>query len=158
MDVRLNDPFDTMLQHYRGLLYTLCSRYRRRGLEAEDLLQEAAIALWRDSERLLSLPAVQQAAMVWKIARNAMIDHVRRSPESDPLPEDTERVDDSDRALLHDLHECIALLPEPDQTIVTMQLQGYSYQEIGEQLGMTEKNVSVRLVRAKERLRTAMTE
>ena len=37
-----------------------------------------------------------------------------------------------------------------------MQLEGYSYEEIGKQLEMTEKNVSVRLVRAKERLRKAM--
>jgi len=150
------DPFDTLLHRYRGLLYTLCSRYHRRGLETEDLLQEAAVALWRDRERLLALPSVQQAAMVWKIARNAMIDQLRKSPESDPLPNETERIADDDRTLLHELHECIALLTEPDRTIVRMQLEGYSYQEIGEQLGMTEKNVSVRLVRTKERLRGMM--
>jgi DNA-directed RNA polymerase specialized sigma24 family protein len=37
-----------------------------------------------------------------------------------------------------------------------MQLEGYSYEEIGNALEMTEKNVSVRLVRTKERLRKAM--
>jgi DNA-directed RNA polymerase specialized sigma24 family protein len=37
-----------------------------------------------------------------------------------------------------------------------MQLEGYSYEEIGNALGMTEKNVSVRLVRAKERLKRRM--
>ena len=55
------------------------------------------------------------------------------------------------------LHERIALLPEPDRTIVTMQLEGYSYEEIGQQLGMTEKNVSVRLVRIKEKIRKEWT-
>ena len=34
-----------------------------------------------------------------------------------------------------------------------MQLEGYSYEEIGAELGMTEKNVSVRLVRIKEKIR-----
>ena len=34
-----------------------------------------------------------------------------------------------------------------------MQLEGYSYEEIGQQVGMSEKNVSVRLVRIKEKIR-----
>jgi DNA-directed RNA polymerase specialized sigma24 family protein len=39
---------------------------------------------------------------------------------------------------------------------VRLQLEGYNYVEIGEQVGMTEKNVSVRLVRIKEKLRKSM--
>jgi DNA-directed RNA polymerase specialized sigma24 family protein len=35
-------------------------------------------------------------------------------------------------------------------------LQGFSYDEIGKKLEMTEKNVSVRLVRAKEKLKKMM--
>ena len=38
-----------------------------------------------------------------------------------------------------------------------MQLEGYSYEEIGEELGISVKNVSVRLVRIKEELRKKMT-
>ena len=34
-----------------------------------------------------------------------------------------------------------------------MQLEGYSYEEIGKALNITEKNVSVKLVRIKEKLR-----
>jgi DNA-directed RNA polymerase specialized sigma24 family protein len=34
-----------------------------------------------------------------------------------------------------------------------MQLEGYSYEEIGKSLEMSEKNASVRLVRVKEKLR-----
>ena len=54
---------------------------------------------------------------------------------------------------MYQLHERIALLQEPDRSIVRLQLEGYSYEEIGQQLGMTEKNVSVRLVRIKEKIR-----
>ena len=38
-----------------------------------------------------------------------------------------------------------------------MKLEGYSYKEIAQELEMTEKNVSVRLVRVKEILRKEMT-
>jgi RNA polymerase sigma-70 factor (ECF subfamily) len=121
----------------------------------DDLLQEATVALWRDRERLLSLSALPQAALIWKIGHNAVIDCLRRVKETEALPENYE-VADEDRSLLRELHERIALLDEPDRSIVRLQLEGYNYVEIGEQVGMTEKNVSVRLVRIKEKLRKSM--
>ena len=144
-----------MLYRHRGLLFSLCRHYSRRGLEIDDLLQEATLALWRDRERLLSLSAVPQAALIWKIGRNKIIDCLRREKETETLPEDYEVVDE-DRSLLRELHERIALLDEPDRTIVRLQLEGYNYVEIGDRVGMTEKNVSVRLVRIKEKLRKSM--
>lgn len=153
--MRTKDPFDELLHRYRGLIFTLCSRFKHRGLDVDDLIQEASIALWRNREKLFSLGSVQQAALTWKIARNAVIDALRRVEETDVLPEGHDIADD-DRSLLHELHEQIGRLEEPDRSIVRMQLEGYSYEEIGNQLEMTEKNVSVRLVRAKEKLRKAM--
>jgi RNA polymerase sigma factor (sigma-70 family) len=76
-----------MLHRYRGLLFTLCSRFRHRGLEVDDLIQEASIALWRNRERLLALGSVQQAALTWKVARNAVIEALRRYEEREALPE-----------------------------------------------------------------------
>ena len=146
------DQFEALLHRYRGMLFSLCRRYCRRGLEVDDLLQEAIVALWRDRERLLSLPAVQQTAMVWKISRNAVIDTLRRVKATETLP-DSYDTPANDSTLLHELHERIALLEEPDHTIVTLQLEGYSYEEIAEQTGLTVKNVSVRLVRVKEKLK-----
>ena len=124
-------------------------------MDIDDLLQEATIALWRNRERLLALGSVQQAALTWKVARNAVIDALRRTEDADALPEGYDERDE-DRSLMDELHEQIAQLEEPDRTIVRMQLEGYSYEEIGQQLEMTEKNVSVRLVRAKEKLRKAL--
>ena len=153
--MRNKDPFEELLHRYRGLIFTLCSRFRHRGLDIDDLIQEASIALWRNRERLLALGSVQQAALTWKIARNAVIDALRRTEDTDSLPEGyDERAEEN--GLLQELPEQIAHLEEPDRTIVRMQLDGYSYEEIGNALEMTEKNVSVRLVRTKERLRKAM--
>jgi RNA polymerase sigma-70 factor (ECF subfamily) len=122
----------------------------------DDLLQEATVALWRDHERLLTLSGISQAALIWKVGRNAVIDCLRRVKETEELPENYEAVEE-DRSLLRELHERIALLDEPDRTIVGMQLEGYSYEEIAAHVGMTEKNVSVRLVRIREKLKKSMT-
>ena len=149
------DPFEELLHRYRGLLFTLCSRFRHRGLETDDLIQEATIALWHNREKLLALGSVQQAALTWKVARNAVIDALRHYEETEILPEYYDEVDE-DRSLMKELHEQIGRLEEPDRSIVRLQLQGFSYDEIGEKLEITEKNVSVRLVRAKEKLKKMM--
>lgn len=143
-----------MLHRYNGLLFTLCRHFSRKGVEADDLLQDASVALWRDNERLLSLSAgPQQAALVWRISRNAMIDTLRRTREYDSLSEEYDSAAD-DRNLMNELHERIELLDEPDRSIVKLQLEGYNYEEIAERTGLTVKNVSVRLVRVKDKLRS----
>ena len=154
--MKTKDPFDELLHRYRGLLFTLCSRFRHRGLDTDDLIQEAAISLWRARERLLALSGPAQAALTWKVARNAVIDALRRIEDSVALPESYDEREE-DNTLVDELHEVISHLDEPDRTIVTMKLEVYSYKEISSQLGLTEKNVSVRLVRVKDKLREEMT-
>lgn len=152
-----HDPFDELLERYRGLIFSLCRRFNHRGLEVEDLVQEATIALWKAHERVLPLPKMQQAALVWRIAHNAVVDSLRRIEDTDALPEEYDEVAEEENPHIRELHEQIALLDEPNRTIVQMQLEGYSYEEIGQKLGLTEKNISVRLVRIKEELRKKMT-
>ena len=133
-----------MLHRHRGLLFSLCRHYSRRGLEVDDLLQEISVALWRDRERLLSLSAVPQAALIWKIGRNKIIDCLRREKETEALPEGYE-IADEERTMIRELHERIALLDEPDRSIVRLQLEGYDYKEIGERLYIGESTVKKQL-------------
>ena len=150
--MRSPEPFDILFHRYRGLIFSLCKRYARRGVEVDDLIQDSTIAIWRVQEKILPLPPIQQAAMVWKIVRNAIIDTLRRTNETEKLPEGFD-IEADDETLIRELHDQIDLLDEPDRTIVRMQLEGFSYEEIGAKVNMTEKNVSVRLVRIKEKLR-----
>lgn len=164
------DSFDILLHKYHGMLYSICRRLSRRGADAEDLLQEVSLALWQNREKLMSIPAgPKQAAWVWRTAYNAAVDVLRRTKPTEPLSDHMEELDAGSRRMsdesvqdysrktqIEELYEQIELLGEPDKTIVKMQLQGYNYKEIGDATGMTEKNVSVRLVRVKERLRQAM--
>ena len=138
---------------YRGLLFSVCRRYARNGLEVDDLLQETTLALWNLREKLFGITvAPKQAAWIWRVARNTCIDLQRHTPPPSPLPDDYDTP--AEDTTLHDtLHELIAQLPEPDRTIVTMHLEGYEYKEIGHRIGMNKNNVGVRLMRIKEKLR-----
>lgn len=123
-------------------------------------------------DKLMGVPAgPRRAAWVWRTARNAVVDTLRSTKMAEPLPDNLDELElrmkgnvqemesvqtYQSQDLINELYEQISHLEEPDQTIVRMQLQGYSYEEIGEAVEMTEKNVSVRLVRIKDKLRKAM--
>ena len=142
-----------MMLRYRGLLFSVCRRHQRDGLEVDDLLQEVSVRLWELREKLLAIePAPKQAVWLWRVARSTCIDLQRRTPSPAPLPEGYDTPDE-DTALHDTLHELIAQLPEPDRTIVTMHLEGYDYTEIGKAVGMTKNNIGVRLMRTKEKLK-----
>ena len=147
------NSFNTLMLRYRGLLFSVCRRYGRRGLDEDDLLQEVLLVLWQRREQMFSITSAPlQAAWVWRVARNACVDLRRRAPESVPLPVGYDMADD-DRALSLSLRELIDLLPEPDRTIITLHLEGYDYREIGRKTGLTKSNVGVRLMRAKDKLK-----
>ena len=79
----------------------------------------------------------------------------RRRPDSVPLSininlfEDT----DEDTKQIAQLYKRINLLQKFDKAIVLLWLESLSYEEIGDVLGISAKNVSVRLVRIKEQLK-----
>ena len=152
--VKHQDTFSEVILRYRGLLFSVCRRYSRDGLEVDDLLQETMLALWNLREQLFSITLVpRQAAWIWRVARSTCID-LRRKRNNNPilLPDDYDAP--AEDTSLHDtLHELIAQLPEPDHTIVTMHLEGYEYKEIGRKTGMTKNHVGIRLMRIKEKLR-----
>ena len=114
----------------------------------------------KDAERVYDMLGVKFDSYAGESFYNdkmqPIIDDLRRTPLNDPLPEGYEQEED-DRSKVQALHERIAMLPEPDRSVVAMQLEGYSYDEIAKALGMTVKNVSVRLVRIKEKIRKEWT-
>lgn len=151
-----NEGFNGVVLRHKGLLFAVCRRYARRGLEEEDLLQEVLVVLWERREQLMSIASTrQQASWMWRVARSTCVDLLRKEPPSYPVPENFDAPEE-DTSLHRDLRELIALLPEPDRSIVTLHLEGYEYKEIGKKLGMTKDNVGIRLMRIKERLKKEM--
>ena len=118
-------------------------------------MQDISIALWRQRERMWGIPeGVKRASWIWRVATNAAIDTLRRTTAHEALDEEAAAsIREEDHTLVDALYEQIALLDEPDQSLIRLQLAGYSYEEIAKKTGMSEKNVSVRLVRAREKLR-----
>jgi RNA polymerase sigma-70 factor (ECF subfamily) len=150
--------FDEILGEYGPSLGRLAGSYVRDSAEREDLVQEIALALWQ------ALPTFRGEAsertFVFRIAHNRALAHCarRRIVGTEPDEGIVDGAVDPERALAahqegRRLFEAIERLPLAFAQVVTLSLEGLSYAEIADVLGISESNVGVRLTRARELLR-----
>lgn len=156
----LEQWFDEVLQKYGAALNRLAATYARESREREDLLQEIVFAIWRALSRFRGESS--ERTFVFRIAHNRAITHVaQRRPAMVAADDELEVVDirpDPERAFSAQqegrrLLDAIRSLPLAYAQVVTLTLEGMSYSEVGEVLGISEANVGVRLTRSREMLR-----
>ncbi|MEZ4384173.1 MAG: sigma-70 family RNA polymerase sigma factor [Nannocystaceae bacterium] len=148
---------EVLEEHGPGLSRIAASHARGRS-EREDLEQDISLALWQ------ALPAFRGESslrtFVYRVARYCCYRILRRRGRLD-VDEYTDEVGDPSacieswmaRADEHaQLERALARLPEGPRSTLALRLEGKSYAEIAGILGISERNVSVRLVRARERI------
>lgn len=152
----LEKEFTTMVHEHKDTIYMVCYMFSKDNAEVEDLYQEILINLWR------SLPQFERRSSVktwiWRISLNTCIsiDRKKRRRSKLPLEMDIDLYNDTDRDTkqIKMLHERINRLGPFDRAIILLWLENMSYEEIGAIVGISGKNVSVRLYRIKEQLKT----
>lgn len=134
--------------YYKGRL----ARIERSATEAEDLVQEALIAI--HVQRHTYDPAEPLTPWVHAIARYKLIDHLRRTRASmaDVPLEDAGQVLAQDDYVsaesAYDLHRLLKQLPEKmRRTIQYVKLDGLSVAEAASRCGMSESAVKVNVHR-----------
>jgi RNA polymerase sigma factor (sigma-70 family) len=151
--------FEHIVHAYGEALVRLAWGYTDNVPDHDDLLQDILVAIWRALSRFRGDSS--ERTFVFRVAHNRAITFVsrRRVHESldehagiaDPRPGPDEEVD---RAAQHArLTAAVRTLPPALRETVTLRLEGCSIAEIAAVLNVTENNVSVRLNRARDRLR-----
>ena len=133
----------------------VCYMFSKDNAEVEELYQEILINLWR------SFPSFEHRSSlrtwIWRISLNTCIsiDRKKRRRSKLPLEMDIDLYNDSDRDTkqIKMLHERINRLGPFDRAIILLWLENMSYEEIGAIVGISTRNVSVRLFRIKEQLK-----
>ena len=152
----LEDEFVNTVTQHKGNIYTVCYMFSKDQDEINDLYQEVLINLWQGFKDFRGESKI--STWIYRVSLNTcmMMDRKkRRRPDSVPLSininlfEDT----DEDTKQIAQLYKRINLLQKFDKAIVLLWLESMSYEEIGDVLGISAKNVSVRLVRIKEQLK-----
>lgn len=151
------ERFTKLVREYKNTVYTVCMMFAESPDETDDLVQEALINLWRGFKTADDVCK----SWVWRVTMNSCITidrkKKRKSSSECPLTADMESVMNSDEtnrnANVRLLYDRIHQLNPFDRAIVMLWLDGMPYDEIGEIIGITTKNVSVRLIRIKEQLK-----
>jgi len=151
----IEKEFILKIQHHQGILHKICFVYAKNKSDKEDLYQEMILQLWK------SYPSFKGQAefstWMYRVALNTAITFTkkasifinRKAPRSESY--DLEKAMDFSEDI-RILYKAISQLNKIEKAIILLWLEEKSYTEIAETVGISVKNVSVKLVRIKAKL------
>ena len=144
-----------MVREHKNTIYTVCFMFSKDSDEVNDLFQEVLINLWKGFESFEGKSKID--TWIWKVSFNTCIDQDRKKKRHSPIPLsmgiDLFNDKDDDTRQVKMLYNRIHRLKPFDRAIVLLWLENMSYEEIAAIVGITAKNVGVRLYRIKEELK-----
>ena len=150
----LDTKFTQMVKEHKDTICTVCFMFSKDSDEVSDLFQEVLINLWKGYESFQNRSGI--STWIWKVSFNTCISYERKKKRTSlPLSMDINLFEDKDEdsRQIRQLYDRIHRLKPFDRAIVLLWLENMSYEEIGSIVGISVKNVSVRLYRIKEELK-----
>ena len=151
----LETAFAQMVKEHKNTIYTVCFMFSKDSDEVNDLFQEVLINLWQGFASFEGNSKID--TWIWRVSFNTCISQERKKKRTSAIPL-TMGIDlfndkDDDTKQVKMLYDRIHRLKPFDRAIVLLWLEGMPYDEIAAIVGITTKNVSVRLYRIKEELK-----
>lgn len=160
---------EEMVQAHLDPLYRTALRLTGRPQDAEDLVQETFLRAWRSLHTYRA--GTNPKAWLFRILHNAHIDRYRASTRTVPTVDEIEGQDPAfvvtetpetlvaDTVMEAEVRDALMKLPEVFRACVVLaDLEGFSYQEIAETLGIPRGTVMSRLFRGRRAMRKALAE
>jgi len=153
--------FVDMIEKHQDIIHKISFFYSDHSEDRKDLEQEIIFQLWK------SFPSFKHKSLfttwLYRVALNTAILDLRKRkkrPESIRINDQVLNVKDhsrSDDESVFMLFKAIEQLEKVDRALILLYLEKKSYEEIASIIGITSNNVSVKLVRIKEKLRKSLT-
>jgi RNA polymerase sigma-70 factor (ECF subfamily) len=147
--------FSRMIREQKATIYTVCYMFSKDKEEIDDLFQEVLVKLWQGYDSFQGKSDLR--TWIYRVSLNTCIsiDRKKKRRKTQPLLEGVDLFDknDADNRQTDLLHERIGKLQAFDRAIVLLWLEDMSYEEITQIVGISVKNVSVKLYRIKEQLK-----
>jgi len=152
----LEIDFARIVKEHKSTIYMVCYMFSKDEDEVADLFQDILVNLWKGFPKFRGESSPK--TWIYRVSLNTCISMERkkkRKGETVPLDMNINLFDDTaeDMKQVRMLQDRISRLGPFDRAIVLLWLENLSYDEIGAIVGITAKNVSVRLFRIKEQLR-----
>ena len=152
----LEKQFAQTIEEHKSTIYTVCYMFSKDADEVNDLFQEVLVNLWKGFEGFEHRS--DPKTWIYRVALNTCISMDRKEKRRSSTVRLTMDINlfedhDEDTRQVDMLHRRISRLQPFDRAIVLLWLENLSYEEIGQIVGITTKNVSVRLFRIREQLK-----
>jgi RNA polymerase sigma-70 factor, ECF subfamily len=141
--------FEAWLLQYGAILHKIARAYATP-TDRDDLHQDLLLALW-DALPFYRAES-QPQTFIYRVALNRALNWTRTRRPHLPLPDLPAPTRNTDQ-----LYAAIAQLPELDRSLILLHLDGLTYAEIAQVLGLTETNIGARLTRLRQRLKEMLT-
>jgi RNA polymerase sigma-70 factor (ECF subfamily) len=148
---------------YEGTVYGVARRICRTPEEAEEVLQETFLEVCRSIKRFRGSAPGSLTAWIKRVASSKALIRIRREKyrDTEVLEEDSGWAGrrDGDVGLRMDLEAALAQLSDTSRAVVWLHdVEGYTHEEIAEQMGKTVSFSKSQLSRAHARLRMMLGE
>ncbi len=149
--------FTEMVKEYRKTIYTVCYFFSSDKEEVNDLFQEILINLWNGFNGFRGDSDIK--SWIWRVSLNTCSNQERKKKnlvQTVPLLVDIDLYNDEDHRSkqIQILYDRISRLDVFDRAIILLWLENMSYQDIANVVGITLSNVTTRLFRIKEQLKS----
>ncbi len=155
---------EELYNRFASKMYAVCLRYANNSDDAQDLLQEGFIKVYKNLHRFRAEGSFE--GWVRRVFINSSIEHYRKKQAKLTTVSDKEEntIEDSDISALDSLAErdiinLIQDLSPGYRTVFNLYvIEGYSHKEIGELLNISEGTSKSQLARAKSILQKKVTQ
>ncbi|EPH11569.1 RNA polymerase sigma-70 factor, ECF subfamily [Myroides odoratimimus CCUG 12700] len=127
--------------------------------DQNDLYQEIVLQLWKSYTRFQGQS--QFSTWMYRVALNTAITYFKKAKQvvgrNEAFDEKMKSMQSSEvdmdiESQVHYLYRAIYLLNDVEKALIFLYLEGFSHQEIGSNLGISEGNARVKLNRTKSKL------
>ena len=162
----LSTDFSQVLREHAALLGRVAATYEANFHKRQELLQEITLAVWQALDKFKGDSSIK--TYVLRVAHNKAITHVAyhakqprndsycemESPEPSHKPSAVEQIDQQQKIQM--MLGQIRQMPIQTRQVVTMSMEGLSYDEIADACGISSSNAGVVLNRARKVLMESM--
>lgn len=153
------EEFNAEVLPVKNKLFRIALRYLNNQEDAEDIVQETLLRLWKRKDKLAELKSIEAFAVT--ITKNLCLDKLRAKKfdggevedymmQTDRTPYVSAEVNDA----VSKVYEIMKSLPEQQRMVLQLRdVEGYSNEEAAEMLGMNVVTLRVNLSRARKKIR-----
>lgn len=153
LETERNTIFEAWFEAHKAILFKVARAYGTAHSDRQDLFQEIALQVWRSVDAYGGHCTV--STWIYRVALNTALAWNRKERKHVRGRQDMEVAADllisspADDPRLEWIYQRVAELDEVNRSLALLMLDGFSYRDMSQILGLSENNIGVKINRIK---------